>query len=260
MRYLKLWPQLFIRSLKEEIEFRTNFILELLIDICWFSSIVIMFEGVSRLTQLSNHWTPAHFRFYAGVIFLTEALFAIIAFFNFENFSDRVANGTLDALLTKPVDSQFMVCCEKSSPPQTLTVLLSCGWIWWAASQIPEFHYLKLLWLILLIPCGVWIHISLRLIISSFNIRHTRLDSLGWVWYQFYRMSQRPDYLYGPVLQRLFRTFLPISFLSSVPALVVLEDGNFWLGLSAPIVAIIFHFLARNFWLNSLKNYTSASS
>jgi ABC-2 type transport system permease protein len=260
MRYLKLWLKIFTTSLKEEIEFRTNFILELLIDACWFSSIIVMFEGVSRLTQLSNNWTPAHFRFFAGIVFLTDALFAILAFFNFENFADRVANGTLDSLLTKPVDSQFLASFEKSSPPQTISAILSVAWIFWAASQIPDFQYLKLLWLILLIPCGVWIHVSLRLIIASFNIRHTRLDSLGWVWYQFYRMSQRPDYLYGPTLQRLFRTLIPISFLSSIPSLVVLGNEHYWLGLCAPIVALVFHILARNFWLSSLKNYTSASS
>jgi ABC-2 type transport system permease protein len=64
-----------------------------------------------------------------------------------------------------------------------------------------------------------------------------------------------------PAAYRFFFTFVvPVAFLTTVPAEVILGRGEWIWTLGAGILAIALLFASRAFWQFALRFYTSASS
>jgi ABC-2 type transport system permease protein len=58
----------------------------------------------------------------------------------------------------------------------------------------------------------------------------------------------------------VFTLMLPVAFLTTVPAQVLLGRGSgYWIGASLAMAALAFT-LCRAFWQFALRSYTSASS
>jgi ABC-2 type transport system permease protein len=69
-----------------------------------------------------------------------------------------------------------------------------------------------------------------------------------------------PVAAYPAPLRLLFTLVIPVAFLTTVPAEVVLGRAStpmLWLGSG---LAVGFFVVARQFWLYALRHYTSASS
>lgn len=259
-KYLRIYRALFVASLKSNLEYRLNFFMEMSVDFFWFLSLLVIFETIGHITTTTNGWDLPHYRFFMGLVLLNDAIFSSLCFLNFEYFQSRVIQGQLDMILSKPVDSQFMVALEKVSIPQIGSTLFGFCWLFWSASQIENFSYLKMLWLIVVLPMSILIHANFRFLFASFTVIYVKTDSLMLSWYQMYRLAQRPDFLFGKFLQLLFRTILPLSLLSSLPAAIIFEDQPVYYVIWTIIVTLIFTFCVRKFWLYSLKKYSSASS
>tara|TARA_A100001035_G_scaffold271666_1_gene260074 strand:- start:748 stop:915 length:168 start_codon:yes stop_codon:yes gene_type:complete len=54
--------------------------------------------------------------------------------------------------------------------------------------------------------------------------------------------------------------FIPIAFITTIPSEVFLGVSDLWKILLEIIVAIVFLFTSRKFWLFALRFYSSASS
>jgi len=61
-------------------------------------------------------------------------------------------------------------------------------------------------------------------------------------------------------LRIFFSVCIPIAFITTIPSEVFLGVYQFWKILLEIIVAMVFLFTSRKFWLFALKFYTSASS
>ena len=57
-----------------------------------------------------------------------------------------------------------------------------------------------------------------------------------------------------------FSMFIPIAFITTIPSEVFLGISQSWKILLEVIVAMIFLFTSRKFWIFALKFYSSASS
>ena len=65
---------------------------------------------------------------------------------------------------------------------------------------------------------------------------------------------------YPPPLRLLFTFVLPVAFLTTVPAQVLLGVAGAPMLLAGLGLAVVFFAAARSFWLFALRFYTSASS
>ena len=61
-------------------------------------------------------------------------------------------------------------------------------------------------------------------------------------------------------LRIFFSVFIPIAFITTIPSEVFLGLSQLWKILLEVVVAILFLFTSRKFWLFALKFYSSASS
>jgi ABC-2 type transport system permease protein len=177
-----------------------------------------------------------------------------------DRLTERVRKGEMDLLLAKPVDSQFMLSCQRVNTALIGNLMIASGWLVYSLTHLPDLNPLKLLWLILLVPTGVISLYAVRFMFGATAVIFTKSENLQYMWYQVYKLGMRPDHIYFPWLKFLILTLFPVGIVASVPARAVLDPANYWLFAWAVVWTAVILWLSHKFWHFCLKHYSSASS
>jgi ABC-2 type transport system permease protein len=153
-----------------------------------------------------------------------------------------------------------MITLQKANTAIIGNFILALSWLFYALSGLPDFDYLKLIWLIFLIPCSVTVIYAMRFIFSATAVIFTRSENLQFLWWQVYRMGMRPDSMYVPWLKWIILTVVPVGVIVSIPARALLNPPDLFYLLWPFILAPILIYISHRFWNFALKFYSSASS
>jgi len=260
-KYLRVFAALFKACAIAQFEFRLNFIVKLAADLIWYMTQLSIFEVLFHHTRSISGWTLESTRVFMGILFLVDALWMMLFSENLDRMSDKIRRGDLDLLLVKPINSQFMMSLKVMDPAYIVNISLITGWLIWALTQLPEpVVWSRLLLLLITIPCGLIITYSIRFLFSASALIFTRAENINYVWYNFYRLATRPDTIYPAWLRYTVLTFLPLGFVASVPARLILETPDLVLLAAAVFAASLSLYISHRFWNFGLRFYSSASS
>jgi ABC-2 type transport system permease protein len=259
-KYLQLYAWMFKTSFIADMEYRVNFVIRILSDVFWYAAQVMTFEVLFQHTHKIGDWNLAQTRVFLGLVFIVNALYMILLADNFDGFSDKVRKGDLDLLLAKPVSSQFMISLQKAGTAMIGNLIIATAWLIYSLTKIPDFHWINILWLLVLVPCGLAVTYTLRFTIASTAIIFARSENLQFIWFQVYRLSMRPDSIYVPWLKWLLLTALPMGVIASVPARSLLEPADYGLFAWVIVLSCLMMYFSSKFWNFCLKFYSSASS
>jgi ABC-2 type transport system permease protein len=260
-RHLRLIAMFGRVSLQADLEYRLNFVVRVVTDMLWYGAQILTFEILFRQTSQISGWSLLEMRVFLGLLFTTDALYMFLFSENLDHLSDKVRKGDLDLILCKPVNSQFMMSFQKLSVAYLACIAISLSWLVWSIAQLPgETVWHRLPILLLTAPGSLAVVYSMRFIFSATALIFTRAENINYLWYQIFKLGTRPDALYPRWLRYIVLTFIPVGFVASVPAQIVLGKLEwFWLfgGLVVPVFAVG---LSIWFWRFGLRFYTSASS
>lgn len=259
-KYFSLYLALFRTSFIADLEYRVNFLTRIATDIFWYAAQIITFEVLFQHTPKIGDWNLEQMRVFLGVVFVVDGLYMIILSENLDQFSEKVRKGDLDLLLSKPVNSQFMLSLQKASTAMIGNLLLGLGWFTYSLMHLSNFEWPRVFWLILLIPCGLTALYATRFFMASTAVIFARSENLQFIWYQIYRLGMRPDSIYVPWMKWLLLTALPMGVIASVPSRALIEPPNYFLFGWVVVLAFILIYLSNKFWNFALKFYSSASS
>lgn len=259
-KYFQIYKAMVKASLIAEMEYRVNFVTRIVVDIIWYAAQIITFEVIYQHTPKIGDWNVQQFRVFLGVVFVVDAIYMIFLHENLENFSEKVRKGDLDLLLTKPVNSQFMISLQKTSAAIIGNLILALSWTAWSLSQLPDFNPLRLLWMIVLVPCSIAVIYACRFMFSASAVVFTRSENLQFLWYQVYRLGTRPDSMYVPWFKWVVLTIIPVGVVASIPSRALLDPPNYAILLWPLLLAPILIYISHRYWNFVLKFYTSASS
>lgn len=260
MKYLRLYKAFMIASLKADLEYRMNFVSRIVTDIFWYVAQIVTFEALFLHTDKLGSWNLAQTRVFLGLLFVVDAFYMIMLSENLDKMSDRVRKGEMDLLLAKPVNSQFMMSLQRANTAIFGNLVMGLAWLIWSLSQLPDFSWPRLFWLIVLVPCGLIALYGIRFMISATAVIFTRSENLQYMWYQLYRLGMRPDSIYAPWLKFVVVTLLPVGLIASVPSRFLLGPPDLGAFALAVVVAGAFLWMSQRFWKYALTFYTSASS
>ena len=259
-KYLGIYNAFFKASLAADIEYRLNFVFLMFAEFVWYSSQLILFEVLFRHTKIIGEWNLIQMRVFIFLVLFIDSIYMILWDPNFSAFTDNVRKGTLDLLLTKPINSMFMLSSQKMSVSHIPCLFITAAGFVWALLQIPDFHWFKLLWLIFLVPAGLSVIFCGRFALNCSAILFTRADFLQYIWYSLFRLGLRPDAIYSGFIRFILIFIIPFSMIASIPARILLEPTQHWLIVWSLILPFILFFLLRKYWSYCLKHYSSASS
>ncbi|MDX9730754.1 MAG: ABC-2 family transporter protein [Bdellovibrionales bacterium] len=259
-KYTYLFVSFFKASLMAELEFRFNIAARIVTDIVWYIAQLSVFEVLFRHTENLSGWTLPETRVFMGLLFVTDSIFMMLFSENLDRMGEKVRRGELDLLLVKPVNSQWMMSFQKVSVAYIGNFLISSAWLAWSLSQIESFKPINTLWLLLTVPIGLSIVYAIRFLTSATALFFTRADAINYIWYQVYRLGTRPDTIFPQILRYMILTVMPIAFLASVPAQIILGKSGPQLLVLGGTLSILLVYASSRFWKYGLKSYSSASS
>lgn len=259
-KYFQLYLSFFKASFVADLEFRVNFSTRIITDIFWYAAHIATFEVLFLHTPLIGHWNLSQTRVFLGIMFVVDAIYMTILHDNLDRLSEKVRKGDLDLLLVKPVNSQFMVSFQRVATASLGNLIMAAGWLAWSLWRLPEWNWIRLFWLLILIPCGFCILYSMRFLFSAVSVIFTRSENIQFIWYQLYKVGTRPDSLYNPWVRYVILSIIPVGLIASIPARSILDPPHWGLFLWTILMAPLCIYVSHRFWNFCLKYYSSASS
>jgi ABC-2 type transport system permease protein len=261
VQYIRLFGEFLRACMVEEFEYRANFAANLFMTLFWTATAVLTVQLYFYRTQSIGGWS------YEEVLILLGIFNAIHGFIEFSlqpNMSRLVGHirkGTLDYVLTKPVDSQFFVSFRHLVFWRLADVALGfglVGYALWRMGAAPSLSRLMMFAVVfasaLVVVYALWMGMMI------FSFWAVKVDNLSYLFGAFFETARLPVTVYKGLLRFVLTYLFPIAFITTFPALSVVGKLT-WTGAAGSVgIAALFFALARRFWVLALRHYTSASS
>lgn len=261
LRYLKIWWGFCQISFMADIEYRANIVIKVLVDIIWYVAQFSVFEVLYRHTDSIGGWAHDQTRVFMAVLFVVDSIYMVLFHENLDQISWMVKKGDLDLLLTKPVSAQFMVSCKKVNVTYIANILLTSIFLFWAVQQLKtSVGVTQILLFIFSIIFSLSVTYSFRMFFSIFALIFQNAENMTFIWYSLYRFGTRPDSMYPSFVRYALLSFIPVAFIASVPARLIVEGVQWDLFFGGIGLSLLLLFSTAKFWNYALKKYSSASS
>ena len=263
-RYLHLWFSIFRYSLSRDMEYKTNFIGSLFVDTIYYITWYYFFEVIySKTTMLGDFDREAILVFLIATFFV-DTLFMML-FDGAGYLREHIRTGSLDFILIRPVNSQFLISFRYIRS-YTLVSLLILSIILY--NVLITFHpnslnIFNILLFLASLSMGVLIWYSFEFIIASLTFFFRDFRTGGWLSHEVMKFSMRPDSIYIGFVRKILFTILPMALVASVPSRLLLygfTNQNQKYFLTQILIVSVLLMLTRVFWKIGLKRYESAQS
>ncbi len=175
---------------------------------------------------------------------------------------EHIRKGTLDFVLLKPADAQFLVSTQKFAPWRAVDV--AAGVVLFAEAfrrlgRVPG--PLEVLASLLLLGCAALILYSLWILVIAAAFFVVKVDNLSFLFVSIFDAARWPADVFRGALRIVFTWIVPLAIMTTFPARALLGK-DFGLGDAAAALAgaVAFAAFSRAVWLRSIGRYTSASS
>lgn len=265
--YLRVLRTFMVNSLVREMQFRGNFVIELLTHAFWFTMQVVLFRVIFGNVNSVNGWSRGEYFGFMATAMILNALMEAFFVPNLASLSEMVRTGGLDFALLKPIDTQFLVSFEKLDLGAFFQLLLPGGLLAYSLLQtghVPGVGEVALY--VTLLVLSVAIYYSLMLIFASTSIWLGRNQGLYEFWFYITIFARYPRDIYrgsmaADALRFGFSFVLPILLVVTVPAQVIVGkafEPRFVMVLA--VAAGVSLVLSRWVFHRALRAYGSASS
>ncbi|HEX3695348.1 MAG TPA: ABC-2 family transporter protein [Polyangia bacterium] len=174
---------------------------------------------------------------------------------------EHVRKGTLDFVLLKPADAQFLVSTASFEPWRAMDLLSALGIFAYAFRQMHRWPSLAAVALALLfLGVGVLLLYAIWILVVSAAFWVVKVDNLSYLLGSLFDVARWPISIFEGALRVVFTFVFPVAIMTTFPSLALL--GKLTLADAAWAVAgaVIFAGVARQIWIRALGHYTSASS
>ena len=174
---------------------------------------------------------------------------------------EHIRKGTLDFVLLKPADAQFLVSTAKFEPWRAINVLTGIGVFVYAFRLLghPP-SLLGFLSSVLLLVTASMLLYSLWILTVSAAFYVVKVDNLTYLFSSIFDAARWPSSVFRGVLRFVFTFVIPLALMTTYPAQAMLGKLTAQTLLFAVVGSVLFALLARLIWLRSIGKYTSASS
>lgn len=260
-RYVRLFAVQLRASTVAAMQYRVEFVVGGLLALFWTTwsivPILVVFQGREAVAGWSFEEAlvvVGWFTLMKGVLegAVNPSLSAVV---------EAIRKGTLDFVLLKPADAQFLVSTARFAPWRAADVLGGLALFAIAfhrMGRLPSAGDVAAA--LLLLASATLVLYSLWILVVSAAFFVVRVDNLSFLFVSIYDAARWPVDVFRGALRFVFTFVVPLALMTTYPALALLGNLDFRLGAQALGVALLFAVAARFTWLRSIGHYTSASS
>jgi viologen exporter family transport system permease protein len=260
-RYLRLlWIQV-RASLATAMQYRGDFLVDGLMSLWWMLWTLVPLWVVFRGRGAVAGWSfpeallvAAWFTVLRGVLegAINPSLVLI---------ADQIRTGTLDFVLVKPADGQFLVSTAKFAPWKVFD--LAAG----AIMAVVAFERLgrapapgDVLLALVLLGTAVLVLYAMWILVVCASFWVVRLDNLAYLLSSIFDAARWPLDVFRGAWRALFTFVIPLGLMTTYPAKAMLGILDARTAVAAVGGSVAFALVARFTWTQAISRYTSASS
>ncbi|MCX7570226.1 ABC-2 family transporter protein [Tumebacillus sp. DT12] len=261
MRYLRVYRAIIRSNFIGEMTHRTNFIMGFFSGILYLLTGLGLFLVVFLRLSMFGDWNAGDMFIFVGTTYLIDVVWMTFFFFNMLGMPEKINSGKFDLLLTKPLNTQFLVTCERINLESGFNSLIGIGLIVYGIYIAGyDVTVVSLLTYLFLLANGVMLFYSTFLMINCIAFWQTKFkfawDLIEW----FYEFAMKPDVIYRGSVRFILTYFLPAMMLVSFPARALMGKLDLSEVLWGLLATTILFVACQWVWKRAIANYTSASS
>jgi ABC-2 type transport system permease protein len=260
-RYAGLFRVQLAISALTAMQYRADFVVRGLIAILWMAVTLVPLLVVFGVRKTVAGWSFPESLVVVAWFTLLRAVLEGAVSPSLTAVVEHVRHGTLDFVLLKPADAQFLVSTAKIEPWHLVDVFGALAIFIYAFGKIGRWPSLlnlgtglAFLGLAILILYSIWI------LVVSASFWVIKVDNLSYLFGSLFDAARWPITVFRGALRVIFTFVFPIALLTTYPAMALLGRLDAKTALAALAGGLAFAAVARRVWRRALALYTSASS
>ncbi|HEY2732459.1 MAG TPA: ABC-2 family transporter protein [Polyangiales bacterium] len=260
-RYLELLSVQIRSAALLSLQYRLDFWLESTMALFWVGTALVPLYVLFSMRDGVAGWRAEEVLVVVGFFSILKGVLSCAIQPSLSQAVEHIRKGTLDFMLLKPVDAQFMLSTSKLELPHLADVLAGLGIIVWALCHIPRApSALELLLSLALFAAALAILYALWILVISLAFRVVKVDNLSHLFESLFEAARWPSSLFRGALSIIFTFVVPLALMTTYPALALLGRATLRHLAIACTVAAALLWLSRYVWRRSIRSYTGASS
>jgi ABC-2 type transport system permease protein len=261
LRYARLLYVQLRASLLLALQYRVDFLLDGFISVLWaITSLIPLAVAFGSRTSIAG-WTYEQALLVLGWFILLQGILEGAINPSLVGVVDHIRKGTLDFVLIKPADSQFLVSTSKFLPwraTNALTAMVVFAHAFHRMGRVPSIPSVAAAAVLFLAAVLVLYSLWILTISAAFFV--VKVDNLTYLFSAIFDAARWPSTIFQGGLRWVFTFVIPLALMTTFPAQALL--GTLTAGTLAGSIAgaVLFATIARLVWLQSIRRYTSASS
>jgi len=258
-RYLSLLALQARAAALLSLQYRVDFFVQTLMVLVWSATalapMLVLFELRNDVAGFSAHEALM----VTGCFIALKGLLLGVIQPSLTHVVEHIRKGTLDFLLLKPVDAQFLLSTAKIDLPRLSDVATGLAVVAYGATHLavpPSVGDVLLAALLLgsgaLILYGIWI------MVVSLSFRVVKVDNLSFLIGSAFDAARFPATVFRGLFSFLFTFVLPLALMTTYPALALRGSIGARELATSLAMAALFLGVSRFIWLRSIRHYTGA--
>jgi ABC-2 type transport system permease protein len=259
VRYFRLFAIQVRASLLLGMQYRADFLLDGLVEAFWTVTALVPLLVVFRARSTLAGWTFGEallvmgwFTFLEGVLegAINPSLVTVV---------DHIRKGTLDFVLLKPADAQFLVSTARFQPWRGINVVTAVFIFVWGFRQIGRFPPPGAIALAAaMTTAAVSVLYSLWILTVSGAFYVVRVDNLTHLFSAIFDAGRWPISVFRGLVRAIFTFVIPLALMTTYPAQALLGTLPVSTRVATFAGAVVLFAVARAVWKASIARYTSA--
>jgi ABC-2 type transport system permease protein len=260
LRYARLLGVQLRTSTLTLLQYRVDFLVDGALEVLWattsFVPLIVAFRGREEIAG----WSFAEALLVMGAFTLLQGILEGAINPSLTSVVEHIRSGTLDFVLLKPADAQFLVSTAQFKPWRATNVITAVVVFCYA------FHLLGrgpspagVVAAGLLLFASTILLYSLWILTVSAAFYVVRVDNLTILFTSIFDAARWPSAMFRGVLSFVLTFVIPLALMTTYPALALLGKLAVSTMLYALVGSAAFALVARLVWLGSIGKYTSAS-
>lgn len=257
---LPLLVRMFVKS---QMEYRGAFWLDRLAQILSYGAVMLTIWLIIQKFELLGGWNWPELALLFSFQLLAYSLGASLSFTQLRDLEDLVRLGTLDALLTKPVNLWAYLIFSGLNIGYAGHIILAVPVLAWAMVAVQvDWSVAKALFFLGSLVSATMVTGAIITMIGATALIWVRSNHLFSIFFGFWELTRYPLNIFPGGIQAIMLTIVPLAYISPVPVAVLLDKPLPLIdGLAAPLALLagpVLVAIAILHWRFALSRYQGA--
>jgi ABC-2 type transport system permease protein len=259
-RYLRLLGVQLKSSALLSLQYRSDFVIDGAIEIFWAATAIVPLLVVFAKRDTVAGWKFGEALLVTGWFTLLQGVLEGAINPSLTSVVEHVRKGTLDFVLLKPADAQFLLSTARFQPWRAVNVLTAIAIFVYAFRDLGRAPTAgALIVAAVLLVAAIVILYALWILTVSAAFYVVRIDNLTYLFSSIFDAARWPSSVFRGLLHVVFTFVIPLALMTTYPAQAMLGTLPAHALAGALLAALVFATGSRVVWLRAIGKYTSAS-